>query len=188
MHARRQRLALAPVLLALLAGCTRDDPRPGQPSDSADEIGMEQARSDVRQAIVDTLSALPEAYVARFANGDYAACEDEGRAFQYVANGRFDHRTQPYSTPADVSALRDLLVGQRWQPREEAEPSSRLSFAADRGRLSINVAFFADHPYVLVRVLGPCLAATPDERERYAMAEVEPIELPGAAGTSEGQP
>ena len=95
MHARRRWLTLAPVLLLLLAGCTGDDGQPGQPSDPAEETGMEQARSDVRQAIVDTLSALPEAYVARFANGDYAACEDEGRAFQYVANGRLDHRTQP---------------------------------------------------------------------------------------------
>jgi len=177
VRARRQRVALAPVVLLLLTGCSGNDEPLPQPSDSAAGTGMDQARGDVRHAIVDTLSALPEAYVARFANGDYAACEDDGRAFRYVANGRFDHRVQESSTQADMSTLRDLLVEQRWEPREDEQPTSRLSLAADRGGLSINLAFFDDHPYVLVRVLGPCLPATPAEQERFALAAVEPIEL-----------
>ena len=52
----------------------------------------------------------------------------------------------------------------------------------ERDDLTLNVSLYDNQPYLLMRVLGPCLPATAEQQVEYESAEDQRFAVPAATG------
>jgi hypothetical protein len=177
------------------AGCSDDgDEEPmddRSESTAASSATMAESRKRSQRAFLDSVIGLRGAgYVPTFGYTQYAICTDEGADWRVSANGRLDRQPPAGSSRADAEAVRDELTSVGWAPYDTStspdgirELSSHWIVTVERDDLTINVSLYADQSYVLMRVLGPCLPATPEQRREYESAPDERFAVPTGDGT-----
>jgi hypothetical protein len=181
---------LASVIMVATTGCSDDeDEEPMGDSDPAatpTEASMADALSRSKRAFLDSAIGLRSSgYVPTFGYTHYAICTDEAADWRASANGRLDRRPPTGSSRADAEAVRDELVSVGWTPYDSStspdgirEYTSHWIVTVERDDLTINVSLYAGQPYALMRVLGPCLPATPEQRREYETAADERFAVP----------
>ena len=186
------------AVLGLSAGCDSgsedssmddgSDPAtaPSTPSDAT----MADALQRSRRAFLDaTLGLRAAGYIPTFGYTRYSICTDEGADWRATANGRLNRQTPAGSTRADAEAIRDDLVSVGWGPDDTSaspdgirELTSHWIVTVERDDLTLNVSLYDNQPYLLMRVLGPCLPATAEQRGEYESAEDQRFAVPAATG------
>lgn len=187
------------AVLGLSAGCDSgsedssmddgSDPATA-PSATPSDAMMADALQRSRRAFLDATLGLRDAgYIPTFGYTRYSICSDEGADWRATANGRLNRQTPAGSTRADAEAIRDDLVSVGWAPYETStsnegirELTSHWVVTVKREDLTLNVSLYDDQPYLLMRVLGPCLPATPAQQREYESAEDQRFAVPAATG------
>ena len=198
MSATIGRPALVAAMLSAMMGTMTGRPdREDQPTHGSDpttrssDSEMASALIRSKRAFVDSaLGLLAAGYTPTFGYTQYSICSDDSVEWRVTANGRFDREQPTGSTRAHVDEIRDELASVGWTPDDsETSPDgirelgSHWIVTVTRQDLTINVSLYASQPYVLMRVLGPCLPATPEQRQDYETAEDERFAVPS---TSDG--
>jgi hypothetical protein len=155
------------------------------PSDDA----MVDALRRSKRAFLDSAIGLGAAgYSPTFGYTHYAICADESAYWRVSANGRLDRQRPIGSTRADAESIRDELTSAGWTAYDTAtSPEGIREFAShwivtvEWDDLTINVSLYTDQPFILMRVLGPCLPATPAQRQEYESAADQRFAVPRAS-------
>jgi hypothetical protein len=190
------------AVLGVSAGCdsgSEDDPMDDgsdpatAPTASPDSTApsdptMSDALQRSRRAFLDaTLGLRSAGYAPTFGYTRYAICTDESADWRASANGRLNRQPPIGSSRADAEAIRDDLVGVGWVPYDTStspdgirELTSHWIVTVERDDLTLNVSLYDEQPYILMRVLGPCLPATAEQRQEYETAEDQRFAVPAA--------
>jgi hypothetical protein len=186
---------LASAMMGTMTGCSDREDQPtthgSDPTSSSDDA-MASALTRSRRAFVDSALGLRTAgYAPTFGYTQYSICSDDSAEWRVTANGRFDREPPIGSTRADVESIRDELTSVGWTPDDsETSPdgvrelSSHWIVTVTRHDLTINVSMYASQPYILMRVLGPCLPATPEQRQEYETAGDQRFAVPAASDSA----
>jgi hypothetical protein len=188
------------AMMVAMAGCSADsDDEPtddvsSSPTDDTtatdDATPSDDAMVDAlrrsKRAFLDSAIGLRSAgYSPTFGYTHYAICTDESADWRVSANGRLDRQPPIGSTRADAESIRNELTSVGWtaydtptSPEGIREYSSHWIVTVERDDLTINVSLYTDQPFVLVRVLGPCLPATPAQRAEYETAADQRFAVP----------
>jgi hypothetical protein len=183
--------------LGMLAGCdsgSEDNPMDdgsdpaSAPSTAPSDQAMADALQRSRRAFLDaTLGLRSAGYAPTFGFTHYAICTDESADWRVSANGRLNRQPPTGSTRADAEAIRDDLVGVGWTPYNTStspdgirELTSHWIVTVERDDLTLNVSLYDNQSYILMRVLGPCLPATPEQQREYETAEDQRFAVPAA--------
>jgi hypothetical protein len=180
------------AMMVTMAGCSADDedePISDDVTSSSTEptdTSMADALRRSKRAFLDSVVGLRAAgYLPAFGYTRYAICTDEGADWRVSANGRLDREPPIPSTRADAEAIRDELTSVGWtasdtptSPEGIRESSSHWIVTVERDDLTFNASLYADQPFVLIRVLGPCLPATPEQQEEYEAAPDQRFPVP----------
>lgn len=187
---------LASVMMVAMTGCSdsgeeepMDDRSP--PTETPSDPTMDDARQRSTRAFLDSALGLRTAgYVPTFGYTRYGICTDESADWRVSANGRLDRQPPTASSRADAEAVRDELTSVGWAPFDtSASPEGIREFTShwvvtvERDDLTINVSLYADRSFALMRVLGPCLPATPEQRQEYESAPDQRFTVPSGADT-----
>ena len=182
------------VMMGAMTGCSADDE--DEPTDDVTnptanptDTSMASALRRSRRAFLDSAVGLrATGYVPSFGYTRYAICTDEGADWRVSANGRLDRQPPTGSSRADAEAVRDELTSVGWTPYDTStspdgirELTSHWIVTVERDDLTINVSLYTNQPYVLIRVLGPCLPATPEQRKEYETAPDQRFAVPDAS-------
>jgi hypothetical protein len=183
-------LAVSAMMVAM-AGCSEDrDDEPtddvtGAPTEAPDTSMADALRRSKRAFLDSAVGLRADGYTPTFGYIRYAICTDESADWRVTANGRLDRRPPTGSTRADAEAIRDELASVGWtaydsptSPEGIREYSSHWIVTVERDDLAINVSLYADQSFVLMRVLGPCLPATPEQRQEYETAPDQRFDVP----------
>jgi hypothetical protein len=186
-------LLLSAIMVAM-TGCDDGDEEPMGDTESTatpTDTSMADALRRSKRAFLDSAIGLrASGYVPTFGYTRYAICTDEAADWRVSANGRLDRQPPTGSTRDDAEAIRDELTSVGWAPYDTStspegirEYTSHWIVTVERDDLTVNVSLYNDQPYVLIRVLGPCLAATPEQRREYESAPDERFAVPAGEDT-----
>ncbi|MFY0406671.1 hypothetical protein [Solicola sp. PLA-1-18] len=174
----------AALLVALAAGCGGGSSTPtgGGGASVSDPVDVETSRTEVRGAATDLLAALTAADgplgsrggTVRFSNGAFAPCTDDAAGFAYDTNARVDLDADSLSALPDVRAA---LEADGWTIDDDpggADPAT--SVTARKGELTSRV-LASEKPLALVKVLGPCLPVTQEQKDDFESSPgAEPLD------------
>ncbi len=179
-----------------LAACGGGGPGPGPderstPTDSTAGTGADltatQTREQARTTTEDVFALLvaksgpldPAQPSVRFVNGTWSGCDDDLATWAYEGSGRIDLKAG--ATALDLLPdIRAAVETDGWAV--DAQPAAAdpaTSVTGHKGPHLLRVQAYADQPFVLVSVSGPCIEPTAAERDDLeAHRRAEPIELP----------
>lgn len=188
----RVALVMVVALLSVLAAACgdRDGADPGAvpgPETSRTQDGstpvaqgltMAQARNRVRHLTGQVLEAFGGAGLTpTHAYGRYTTCTDDGSAWSYDGNGRAEVVAGRPTDAAEI--LETALIGTDWAiTSSDRRPSGRLTVRAEQAGYALKVDAYADQPFVLLQVFGPCMDASEEQRATYDGTAPEDIQLP----------
>lgn len=186
---------LLSVMMVAMTGCSdHGDEEPMGDTESTaapSDASMADALRRSKRAFLDSAIGLrASGYAPTFGYSRYAICTDEAADWRASANGRLDRKPPIGSTRDDAEAIRDELTSVGWTPYDTStspegirEYTSHWIVTVERDDLTINVSLYADQAYVLIRVLGPCLPATPEQRREYESAPDQRFPVPAREDT-----